>query len=101
MKALVGTFNQENALVGAFSVIVRTGCGTDGALHSTSSQPPPVKGDGAEVQRADGGGVHVDGVPEVAHRRPEYPPAPVIASYHRYNCITLYNTSYHRYNNTV
>ena len=40
----------------------------------------PVKGDGAEVQRADGGGVHVDGVPEVAHRRPEYPPAGVITS---------------------
>ena len=35
MKALVGTFNQEKALVGAFSVIVKTGCGTDGALHST------------------------------------------------------------------
>ena len=37
MKALVGTFNQEKALVGAFSVIVKTGCGTDGALHSTST----------------------------------------------------------------
>ena len=36
VKALVGTFNQEKALVGAFSVIVKTGCGTDGALHSTS-----------------------------------------------------------------
>ena len=36
MKALVGAFNQEKALVGAFSVIVKTGCGTDGALHSTS-----------------------------------------------------------------
>ena len=35
MKALVGTLNQEKALVGAFSVIVKTGCGTDGALHST------------------------------------------------------------------
>ena len=32
MKALVGAFNQEKALVGAFSVIVKT----DGALHSTS-----------------------------------------------------------------
>ena len=30
-----GAFNQEKALVGAFSVIVKTGCGTDGALHST------------------------------------------------------------------
>ena len=32
MKALVGAFTQEKA----FSVIVKTGCGTDGALHSTS-----------------------------------------------------------------
>ena len=30
MKALVGAFNQEKALVAAFSVIVKTGCGTDG-----------------------------------------------------------------------
>ena len=37
VKALVGAFNQEKALVGAFSVIMKTGCGTDGALHSTSS----------------------------------------------------------------
>ena len=36
MQALVGAFNHEKALVGAFSVIVKTGCGTDGALHSTS-----------------------------------------------------------------
>ena len=36
MKALVGAFNQEKALVGAFSVIVKTGCGTDGALYSTN-----------------------------------------------------------------
>ena len=33
---LVGAFNQEKALVGAFSVIVKTGCGTDGALHITN-----------------------------------------------------------------
>ena len=38
MKALVGAFNQEKALVGAFSVIVKTGCETDGALHSTSGE---------------------------------------------------------------
>ena len=37
MKALVGAFNQEKALVGAFSVIVKTGCGTDGALHRTTT----------------------------------------------------------------
>ena len=36
MKALVGAFNQEKALIGAFSVVVKTGCGTDGALHSFS-----------------------------------------------------------------
>ena len=35
MKVLVRTFNQEKALVGAFSVIVKTDCETDGALHST------------------------------------------------------------------
>ena len=28
-KVLVGAFNQEKALVGAFSVIVKTGCGID------------------------------------------------------------------------
>ena len=33
MKALVlGAFNQENALVGAFSVIVKTVCETDGSF---------------------------------------------------------------------
>ena len=36
MIVLVGAFNQEKALVGAFSVIVTTDCETDGALHSTS-----------------------------------------------------------------
>ena len=36
MKALVGAFNQEKALVGAFSVIVKTGCGTDASFYSTS-----------------------------------------------------------------
>ena len=41
MKALVGAFNQEKALVGAFSVIAKTGCGTDGALHSTSGNTWP------------------------------------------------------------
>ena len=38
MKALVGAFNQEKALVGAFSMIVKTGCGTDGALDSTNHE---------------------------------------------------------------
>ena len=45
VKALVGAFNQEKALVGAFSVIVITGCGTDGSLYSTTLRPhlqPPA-----------------------------------------------------------
>ena len=33
---LWGAFNQENALIGAFSVIVKTDCETDGALHRMS-----------------------------------------------------------------
>ena len=36
VKALVGAFNQEKDLVGAFPVIVKTDCETDGALHSTN-----------------------------------------------------------------
>ena len=39
MKVLVGAFNQEKALVGPFSVIVKTYCETDGALVSTSYRP--------------------------------------------------------------
>ena len=35
LKAVVAAFNQEKALVGAFSVIVKTGCGTDGSFYST------------------------------------------------------------------
>ena len=35
--ALVGAFNQKKALVGAFSVIVKTDCETNGALHSTNN----------------------------------------------------------------
>ena len=35
MKAPVGSFNQEKALVGAFSVIVKTDCGTDGPICGT------------------------------------------------------------------
>ena len=34
VKALAGTFNQEKALVGAFSVIVETDCETDRSFHS-------------------------------------------------------------------
>ena len=35
VKALVGTFNQEKALVWAFFVIVETYCETDGSFYST------------------------------------------------------------------
>ena len=38
VKALVGAFNQEKALVGAFSVIVKTDCGTDGSFYSTTQE---------------------------------------------------------------
>ena len=34
MNALVGAFNQEKAIVGAFSVIVKTDCETDGSFYS-------------------------------------------------------------------
>ena len=50
MKALVGAFNQEKALVGAFSVILKTGCGTDGALHSTNIVCVQVLWPGARQQ---------------------------------------------------
>ena len=38
MKALVGAFNQKKALVGAFSMIVKTGFGTDGSICGTTSK---------------------------------------------------------------
>ena len=41
MKALLGAFNQEKALVGAFSVNVKTGCETDGSFYSTNLDTCP------------------------------------------------------------
>ena len=41
MKALVGAFNKEKDIVGAFSVIVKTGCGTDGSICGTSRYRAP------------------------------------------------------------
>ena len=44
MKALVGAFNQEKALVGAFSVTVKTDCESDGssaALICPAQSPGP------------------------------------------------------------
>ena len=43
MKALVGTFNQEKALVGAFSIFVKTGCGTDRSFYSINQDPLIIK----------------------------------------------------------
>ena len=37
VKVLVGAFNQKKALVGALSVIVKTGCGTDGSVCGTGA----------------------------------------------------------------
>ena len=37
VKAVVATFNQEKALVGAFSVIVKTDCETDGSFTALVS----------------------------------------------------------------
>ena len=51
MKALVGAFNQEKALVGDFSVIVKTDCGTDGSFHSTSYSGQEIRGDRGEMRR--------------------------------------------------
>ena len=36
VKAVVAAFNQEKALVKAFSVIVKTDCETDGSFYSTN-----------------------------------------------------------------
>ena len=48
MKVLLGAFNQEKALLGAFSVIVKTKCETDGSFYSTITQV------GAEAGLEDG-----------------------------------------------
>ena len=39
MSIPIISFNQEKALEGAFSVIVKTNCETDGSLYSTSIVP--------------------------------------------------------------
>ena len=61
MKALVGAFNQEKALVGAFSVIVKTGCGTDGSICGTNVEAAPeINGIvGPELAAAAGAGVNL------------------------------------------
>ena len=42
MKAVVGAFNKEKALVGAFSVIVKTDCETDGSFYTLQHYLKPV-----------------------------------------------------------
>ena len=49
MKALVGAFKQEKALVGAFSVIVKTGCGTDGSFYNTNQDSYSEEADTADT----------------------------------------------------
>ena len=72
MKAVVAAFNQEKALVGAFSVIVKTGCGTDGSICSTSFYPhlSSIPGEEGEIpaglsgkcpMRSKGSGNHCSG----------------------------------------
>ena len=47
VKVLIGVFNhdQEKALVGAFSVIVKTGCETDGSICGTTFYTGLFSGD--------------------------------------------------------
>ena len=42
VKAVVAAFNQEKALVGAFSVIVKTDCETDESFYSTILHTPHI-----------------------------------------------------------
>ena len=69
MKALVGAFNQEKALVGAFSVIVQPlvePMDQFAALHQARAEdhrPPPVRGSAASLQPP---GHDCDGLPAEA-----------------------------------
>ena len=45
-------FNQEKALVGAFSVIVKTDYETDGSFHSTNGDPPRLAASVSPPRRA-------------------------------------------------
>ena len=63
MKALVGAFNQEKALVGAFSVIVQLNrwIGLQHYLEVQAQGGGASSGAGGlEVQGADGGGLEVE-----------------------------------------
>ena len=69
MKALVGAFNQEKALVGAFSVIVKADCETDGALLQGGAGHGPRGG--GQVRGAADPGVRVR--EQVSHAGPRGP----------------------------
>ena len=63
LKELVGAFNQEKALVGAFSVIVKTDCESVDrftALVLALEPPPAEPGSWCEVQRAAAPGNKLD-----------------------------------------
>ena len=70
-RAQPGRRDHPHGRVGVHEVIVVEG------LHDGEES---VKGDGAEVERADCRGVHVDGVPQVADCRAKHPPAKVAQS---------------------
>ena len=56
MKALVGAFNQEKALVGAFSVIVKTDCGSICGTNLDTCDNPGTKSDDEMMELfCDGG----------------------------------------------
>ena len=59
MKALVVAFNQEKALVGAFSVLVKTDCETNGSFHSTIYN----KSERGKISTPACAAVHVQGGP--------------------------------------
>ena len=67
MKALVGAFNQEKAIVRAFSVIMKTGCKTDGSfaalVMTPIHRPQPQPGGNSSVGcpgRREQGNVSLD-----------------------------------------
>ena len=69
VKVVVAAFNQEKALVGAFSVIVKTDCGTDGSFYSTTQEVwlrPRGREASVRCARRGGGQQHPPDSPEEA-----------------------------------
>ena len=74
MKALVGAFNQEKALAGSFSVIVKTNCETDGSSAALDkglgpTAPPAGHHLHGELRRQEGGHDGHEGQRLHAHSR--------------------------------